>query len=204
MPLLRLNLVPAPLTILRNDYRSNPKDGRVRTPAHVAEFVAGLFPNVRSILDPCSGDGELLRPFRARGVECLEFELDRGSDFFSQSEPIHVDLVVCNAPWTAIQRPSKELRHLERGKGRRMAPELFFWQILAVCGSEVPIALFTPTGFRANQKITSRRWRRLRNEAPPITAILSLPLDVFPGFKVHSEVLFFNAPWLPPHMFLPL
>lgn len=195
--------MPAPLTILRNDYRTNPKDGRVRTPAHVADFVAGLFPDLKSVLDPCSGDGDLLRPFRARGIECLEFEIDRGSDFFDQQEPIRVDLAVINAPWTAIQKPSRELRHLEKGKGRRLAPELFLKQTLAICGHDIPIALFTPTGFRANQKTTSRRWRWLRDEAPPITSILSLPLDVYEGVKVHSEVLFFNALHLPPHMFLP-
>ncbi len=58
-------------------------------------------------------------------------------------------------------------------------------------------------GFRLNQRKISKRWKWLRDNCPPITSIISLPLDIFDNVQFHSEILIFNVPKLKPHYFLP-
>src|SRR3546814_3155733 len=67
----------------------------------------------------------------------------------------------------------------------------------------VPIAMFTPYGFRLNQTDNSSRWKKfIEGEYPEITSIVSLPKDVFDGILFHSEVLIFNLPALNGHYFV--
>jgi hypothetical protein len=49
----------------------------------------------------------------------------------------------------------------------------------------------------------AKRYRWLREECPPITSIVSLPRDIFPGCEFHTEILLFNMPKLRPHYLLP-
>jgi type I restriction enzyme M protein len=57
-------------------------------------------------------------------------------------------------------------------------------------------------GMRLHQEKKSKRWRWLRDEAPPITSIISLPRDTFPNVDYHVEILLFDMPRLKPHYFL--
>lgn len=181
--------MPSPLSVRKNNYIDNPKRSDIPTPMPVARFIASLFPDTQSVLDPCSGDGNLLQPFRERGCACIEFEIKRGTNFLSHSKPVQVDVCVCNPPFNL-------------GVGKKLGSEIFLNHILEVCGL-IPIALFVPMGFRLNQRKSSARWRALRFAESKITSILSLPLDIFDGVEFHNEVLFFNAPFLEPHYFLP-
>ena len=54
-------------------------------------------------------------------------------------------------------------------------------------------------GFRLNCSKKSKRRKKLINDYPPISSIISLPLDIFEGVKFHTEILCFNCPWLKPH-----
>ena len=57
-------------------------------------------------------------------------------------------------------------------------------------------------GFRLNQRINSTRWKKIRDEYPPISTIISLPLDIFEDTLFHSEIIGFNTDKLKPHYFL--
>ena len=182
------SVMASPLTVKRNEYRKNPKRSDIPTPHWLCEQVAGLFPAVRSVLDPACGDGRLLAPFARRGCKTIGYDVKQGRDFLSEQGPIAVDLCVCNPPFNL-------------GVGRMLGSEVFLRKILAVCGN-VPVALFCPMGFRLNQRMNSARWRWLRDECPAkITSLMALPLDCFEGVEFHAEVVFFNAPHLEPHLF---
>jgi len=181
----------SPLTVKRNPYIKNPKRRDIPTPKVIAEFIASLFPGVRKVFDPCVGDGALLAPFQGRGIKVSGVDLKQGIDFLQMTEHIEADLVVCNPPFNL-------------GVGRRLGSEIFLEKIVELGGPDIPIVLFAPMGFRLNQRKRSKRWRWLRDKMPPITSILSLPLDIFEDVEFHSEVLFFNCRYLEAHYWLPL
>jgi hypothetical protein len=64
------------------------------------------------------------------------------------------------------------------------------------------------TSSNENGKEGSRQERRggggpvLRDKAPAISSIISLPRDIFGSVDFHCEVLLFNMPRLKPHYFL--
>jgi type I restriction enzyme M protein len=64
--------------------------------------------------------------------------------------------------------------------------------------------MICPFGYRLNQKLKSKRWKEIRDNLPPITTIISLPLDIFPNVEFHTEILCFNTNKLKPHYFLSL
>jgi len=173
-------------------YSTDPRPRNVVTPLGVCRFLLDIISQkykIRTILDPCSGSGNLSKFWKKRKV--ISFEASRGRDFFDQTEPIKCDLVLCNPPWNG-----------ENAKNRGFIPEEFIFQILELVGSKTPIVLFCPMGMRLNQRKTSSRWKWMRNECPEISSIISLPLDVFEGVHFHSEILLFNMPRLKSHYFL--
>lgn len=191
------------LTVRKNDYRKNPKNSTVYTPDCVCQFLHDIIAPVlkpKVILDPAIGKGALTKPWRE---EChiVGVDIDRNSrqyaDEFmcSKFEDIESwgmrqpDLVVCNPPFN---NPC----------GRRFYPEVFLQKITQLFGNDVPTVLFVPMGFRLNQRKTSRRWQWVRDRGPQITAIVSLPLDVFPNVEFHSEVLLFSVSGAQPHYWL--
>jgi len=99
------------------------------------------------------------------------------------------DLVLVNPPFNNAPK-------------RQFYPEIFLRKITELFGTNIPVVLFTPMGLRLNQKKTSSRWQWARDYGPRITSIVSLPLDVFPDVKFHSEVLLFNVPNVQPHYWL--
>jgi hypothetical protein len=178
-------------------YATSPHSSDVYTPPDICRFLHDLISphyNVKTILDPSAGKGALTHPWRE--VNVVAFEIAQGRDFLAHQGHINCDLVLCNPPFNnengAIESPA-----------RVFIPALFLKKILEVAGPKTPIALFTPMGMRLNQHRDSQRWRWLRDNAPPITSIISLPLDCYEGVEFHSEILLFNMPRLKPHYFLP-
>ena len=100
------------------------------------------------------------------------------------------DLVLCNPPFNGAA-------------GKQLYPEVFLRHAFRLFGETVPIVLFTPMGFRLNQRRRSARWRWLRDTRANLTSIVSLPLDIFPGVEFHAEILIFNVKGIRPHYFLP-
>jgi type I restriction enzyme M protein len=145
---------------------------------------------VLRILDPCAGKGALTKPWRRRRV--IAFEIERCSDFFSCPKRIDCDLVLCNPPFNQEQDSPAVYK-----------PEQFLRRIVEVVLPKTPIALIVPMGMRLNQNKGSKRWRWLRDRAPAISSIVSLPRDIFGSVDFHCEVLLFNMPRLKPHYFLP-
>jgi len=191
-----------PLTVKRNDYHKNKKNSTVYTPPGVARFLFDLLKDEEwypLILDPAIGTGILTMPWFDTGhtiwgcdieqqTECVhEFVLSKFENAQWKGAP---DLVLCNPPFNGAP-------------GKRLYPEVFLEHIFNLFGVNQPVALFVPMGFRLNQRIKSKRWRRVRDRGAEITSIISLPLDIFKGVEFHSEILIFNIPGLKSHYFLP-
>jgi len=177
----------------RGDYTDNSRPSTIYTPPGICRFLYDTISpvyNIKTILDPCAGQGALTRPWK--DAEVVSFEIERGKDFLAHDGRIRCDLVLCNPPFNN-----------EGGEGRGFLPERFLAKTLDVAGPKARIVLFTPMGMRLNQHRSSERWRWLRDETPQITSIISLALDVFDGVEFHSEILLFNMPKLKPHYFLP-
>lgn len=158
--------------------------GDVSTPLGVCQLIHDLIApayRIRIILDPCAGGGNLTRPWA--GSKVIDFEKKRKKNFFQHKGRLKVDLVVCNPPFSQVER--------------------FLEHILKVVGKTTPIALVTPASVRLAAKIEHQRWRWLRDECPPITGIISLPSNIFAGGYQQCEVLLFNLPKLTPHYFMP-
>jgi hypothetical protein len=181
--------MPSPLSVTKNNYIANPKRSDVPTPMWLCDFIADLYPDVKSVLDPCYGDTRMLFWFIDRGCKCHGCEIKHNSDFLGLPPNYFkgkIDLVVCNPPFNL-------------GVGRKLGAEVFLEQIVKTCG-KTQIALCVPMGFRLNQRWTSKRWKWLANHPDlEISSILSLPLDCYDGVQFHSEVIFFNSPHLKPH-----
>ena len=75
-------------------------------------------------------------------------------------------------------------------------------KVLSLVDNEIPIIMICPMGFRLNQRIKSKRWRKIRDNYPEISSIISLPLDIFDDTLYHSEIICFNCDRFNPHYFL--
>lgn len=192
--------MPSPLTVKRNTYLDNPKRSNVYTPAPLAEYLARVVGPAGVVFDPAIGGGRLTAPFRRSGS--LIIGCDINPDSASQCDRFipgpfekvkawteeRPDLVICNPPFNAAP-------------GRQLYPEVFLRTIFQLFGNDIPVVMITPMGFRLNQRRRSTRWRWVRDTAT-ISSLLALPLDVFDNVQFHAEVLFFNCPSLPPHLWL--
>jgi hypothetical protein len=167
------------------------KPNTIHTPAGVCQFLYDLISpvyRVKAILDPSAGESALTKPWKKRKV--ISFEIAAGKDFFESPEWIEADLVLCNPPFN------------DTSGANRYLPLLFLQRIVQVVPAGTPIAFIAPLRMRIDQAARSERWHWLRDCCPPITSVISLPYDVFPGVKVHAEILLFNMPKLRPHYFL--
>lgn len=180
------------------------KQNDVRTPDGLCQFLHDLisphYP-ARVILDPCAGDGALTRPWK--GVKVHWFEIKRGKDFFQRRNPFpDVELTMANPPFSG------------NPDGKELFPARFLSHLFEIVPSGCPIVFFAPFHFLLNSRIKSNdyagrenRYAWLRDGCPPITSILSLPQDAFVVNStkplVHSMVLLFNMPRLPPCIFVP-
>jgi hypothetical protein len=187
-----------------NNYHLKPKPSNIQTPLVVSQFIFELLkseiPTNSLILDPCSGQGSLLSPWKETGYPTWGIDIDPTStadaitDFFTlkpyQSEwNLEANLILCNPPFN--------------GYGNKLGSEVWLDKIIELFGKDIPIVLFTPMGFRLNSKKSGQRWNKFINQKYPlISSIVSLPRDIFPAVEFHSEILIFNIPNLQPHYFL--
>ena len=199
----------------RNNFYKHQKKATIFTPDYVSEFLYSLiYKHINKtglVLDPCVGQGSLLKPFKRNGFNVL------GIDIENQGFPKtivknylevkkgeikkKVSLVIMNPPFNIDGKTKKYIQ--ENYGGRPLLPEVWFSKAIELFGHNVPIVMFTPYGFRLNQSDTSKRWQKfITKEYPEITSIVSLPKDVFDGILFHSEVLIFNLPQLKGHYFL--
>jgi hypothetical protein len=180
-----------PSTYVFNGGGSRPNI--IATPSGICRFLHDLIApkyKLKTILDPSAGAGALTRPWK--GVKVVAYEISKGKDFFDCPNRIDCDMVLCNPPFNSSNGET------------RFLPQLFLERIAKVVPPKTPIVLFSPMALRLDQTTKSSRWRWLRDHAPPITGIVTLPHDAFgSAVKVHSEILLFNMPKLAPHYFLP-
>ena len=141
------------------------------------------------ILDPCAGDGRLTQFFDCKTIQ---YEIKDGNDFFDLSiGEIECDMVLMNPPFNS-------------GNGKTLICELFLDRVYnLIKDKNVPIIMIAPMGFRLNQVKKSKRWQKLRDDYPPITTIITLPIDVFDDIQFHTEIICFNTSKIDPHYFLP-
>ena len=200
----------------RNDFYKNEKKATVFTPDHVSEFLYDLLHSFIKkgdgiIVDPCVGQGSLLKPWEKNGYTVIGIDIEhQGFPNTKVKNYLEVkkgeikddiSLVIMNPPFNIDSKTKKYIQ--ENYGGRPLLPEVWFAKAIELFGSEVPIVMFTPYGFRLNQTENSKRWMKFVNdEYPPITGIISLPKDVFEGILFHSEILIFNLKMEQGHYFV--
>ena len=159
------------------------------TDIRICNFLTSLIKmhyNPKNILDPCCGDKRL-----THGFDCniINYEIKDGTDFLKETNNIECDFVIMNPPFNI-------------GTGRKLAVEVFMDQVLKLVDNQIPIIMICPMGFRLNQKVNSKRWKKIRDTYPPINSIISLPLDIFDNTLYHSEIICFNCDKFKAHYFL--
>jgi len=165
----------------------------IETPPPVCQFIHRLIaPNhrIRTILDPCAGNGNLTEPWTKCKV--IDFEIRKGKDFFKHNRRIDCDLVLCNPPFSTPENEGKKTNQVT----------LFLKKILELTKPGTPIVLIATVMFRLDAGAASDRLQWMRDQCPEISSIISLPRDTFADTHVHCEVLMFNFPNLKPHYFL--
>lgn len=198
----------------RNNFYDRQKKSTIQTPEGVSEFLFALLHDKidksKPVLDPCVGEGSLLRPFKRGGFSVVGIDIeDQGfpktrvrnylemSRFEMRNPP---GLVIMNPPFNI---DPKTKRHLLNQYGARpLLPEVWLHKAVELFGNKVPMVLFTPYGLRLNQTAQSKRWRKFADGTyPEIGSIISLPKDIFDGILFHSEILIFNIDRLKGHYF---
>lgn len=200
----------------RNNFYKNEKEATVFTPDYVSLFLYEIIsPHINkiagTIVDPCVGRGSLLKPWQKNGYRVKGIDIERQGfpntivknylEVKKEDIGDKISLVIMNPPFN-IDRKTKAYIKAHHG-GRPLLPEVWFQKALELWGIKIPIAMFTPYGFRLNQTEVSKRWRKfIEGQYPEITSIVSLPKDVFDGILFHSEVLIFNLPKMKGHYFV--
>ena len=185
-----------------NNYHQKPKNSTIYTPPAVSQFIFNLLQDKvkkGTILDPCSGQGSLLTPWKEVGYLTWGIDIDPISnadakmDFFA-CQPYasewndEMNLVLCNPPFN--------------GYGKKLGSEVWLAKIIELFGQDIPIVLFVPVGFRLNLTLASQRYLKFANgEYPEIKSSITLPKNIFAGVEFHSEILIFNIPNLQAHYF---
>jgi len=200
----------------RNNFYKNEKKATIFTPDFVSEFLYDLLhvhvkKNSGVIIDPCVGQGSLLKPWKKAGYDVMGIDIQHQGfpntkvKNYLEVKKGEIDkkisMVIMNPPFN-IDAKTKQYIQANYG-GRPLLPEVWFAKAVELFGSKLPIVMFTPYGFRLNQTENSKRWLKFINEEyPPITSIVSLPKDVFENILFHSEILIFNMPELGGHYFV--
>ena len=200
-----------------NNFHENQKNSVVYTPDKLSEFLFEIVsPNIDKdgyVLDPCTGQGSLIKPFVKNGFKTLALDItDQGFEGtkitnYLESKPDFYpgkpSLVIMNPPFNLDDENKKALEHLNYRR-RPLLPEVFLRYTLGLFGLEVPIVMFTSNGFRLGLTSRSTRFARAcRGEFPDISTIVSLLTDTFENVCFTSEILMFNIKGMKPHYFLP-
>jgi hypothetical protein len=80
--------------------RSYDSNDVVQTPVWLAEKLVAHFKPYGKILEPCCGEGNILRFLPESAEWC---EISKGRDFFEYREG-HVDWIITNPPWSLFRR----------------------------------------------------------------------------------------------------
>ena len=174
-------------------YTSTENKGKKRsdtpTPLWLCDYLYELLSvkEYDKILDCCCGDRRLTNNFK--NSEIINYEIKEGKDFLKEEDFIECDLVIMNPPFNI-------------GYGRKLSVEIFMDKVLELVSFDTPIIMITPMGYRLNQRINSSRWRKMREEYPEITTIISLPLNTFEDTEYHCEIVCYNTNFLKPHYFI--
>jgi len=188
--------LPSPLSVRKNNYLENPKKSDIYTPEWLSKQIYNIITDNEAIkigwvLDPAIGMGSLTKPFKEHGSRILGVDINPLSSEYCEDNMFicgkfedvdkHLltpELIICNPPFNSAS-------------GRKLYPEVFIRTIEKKYGNKIPVVMIVPMGFRLNQRISSGRWKYLK-ENWDITSIISLPIDAFPDVLFHSEVLIFN------------
>lgn len=217
-----------PLSTSRNKYHKNEKNSSIYTPINVANFIRTILMSYVilnrkrghsfKIVDTSVGAGNLLKVWKERflsdvwtiGYDIENVKNREGVDEFHNKNFLDLDishkrndigLVIQNPPFNNTKEIKEYLKSIKKGKS--LLPELFLEKTWKLYGSDVPCVCFCPMGILLNQRTFSKRWKKMRDNFPSISSIISLPLDIFPNVEFHNLVLIFNVEGLNAHYFLP-
>ncbi|PNH79135.1 hypothetical protein [Vibrio diazotrophicus] len=184
-----------------NKNHNDIKNSTVYTPKVITDFLMKEVYsklNIKKVFDPAIGSGNLVRDLKEQGVYVIGNDIedvcDCADEFYQsdfeqfEKKLKDVDLVVMNPPFNG--HPKKKL-----------FPEVFIDKVFELFDSNIPVVAIVPAGWRINQKVTSKRWRKIRDNQK-ISSLITLPLDVFEGVQFHTEIVIFNVDGLEPHYFL--
>jgi len=173
------------------------------------------------------GKGNLSRPFKKAGYRCTGIDINYWykefypgkfipCDFIAQSTELlqkfsskYTDhLILCNPPFNYRDGSTpEEVLTYWKGQGfekEPLYPHVFLHKIFEVFGTRAKVVLFVPMGFLRNQRILkkgnfSERYQWLVDTEEQITSILTVPMNMFEGVLVHSDILFWNIQGMRPH-----
>lgn len=197
-----------------NPFHDNQKNSTIYTPDKLCQFIFDIlqpqFNKDCVILDPCVGGGNLMKPWKRNGYQCVGvdpfyqgFENTIVKNYLEttpEDYPVKPSLVIMNPPFNIDQKTKDYIK--KNYGGRPLLPELWLQKTIELFGKDIPILMIGPYGFRLNQKGNSKRWLKFVNkDYPDITGIIALPLDVFDGIKFHTECWIFNVNGIKPHYF---
>lgn len=178
------------------------KNSTVYTPDSIVDFLhKEIIPFVKTdrVFDPAVGEGALINRLKNEGSYVIANDIYDVSDMVEVNElmnldiedlneRIECDLIIMNPPFNG--HPSRKLYH-----------DVFIDKCFELCGVDTPMIAIIPSGYRINQRMKSKRWRKIRDNYN-ITSIVTLPLDIFDGIQFHVEIIIFNIEGLKPHYFL--
>ena len=198
----------------RNNFHKKNKNSTIYTPSSVSNFIYSIIEKYISkekiIIDPCVGTGKLLEPWIKNNYKVFGIDIENQGfkntlvkNYLSIKKneiPKNIGLIIMNPPFN-IDDKTKKYIHDYYG-GRPFLPEVWLKKSIELIDKDIPIVMFTPYGFRLNQTLISKRYKKfLSNEYPSITSIISLPKNIFKNILFHSEILIFNLPKLKGHYF---
>jgi Eco57I restriction-modification methylase len=203
------------MPVVSTKYNKGTKESSIYTPDGLCSMLYNIsckYITNSTIIDPSVGSGALLKYFHKNHFTTIGYDINNDTKRQYTSEFIHksflevtdkkeVGLCIINPPFNVDKQHNKDYLK-EHNLGRALLPQLFVEKCFSLYGYNVPLILITPMGFRLNQRKRSKRWRKVREEYPNITTIISLPLDIFENVEFHVEVLIWNLPQLKPHYFL--
>jgi predicted RNA methylase len=175
-----------PTNINRNNYVVNRKKSTIETPSWLSDYIFNIVDKklkVKKICDVGCYNGNLSAPFHAAGYECTGYDTQNKNKkypgIFHKLDFLNTEFNLLNFQKDTAVIMNPPFNDEEGIYGRKLAPELFIKKVFEVFGEKVPFITFVPMGLLANQRISSDRWKFLRDSKAEITSRLVLPIDCF-------------------------